>query len=86
VNNSEFYGYGPQNHRVWKKEPSGSEEIHFFAPNGNHLGTYKPIVTNGTLSLQTIDTDLHFVNRAIRSRGASVLRDRLGSVRAWEEP
>ena len=39
---TEFYTYGSDNHRVWKKRPDGSEEIYLYGALGELLGTYTP--------------------------------------------
>src|SRR5438067_1978960 len=37
---TEYYSYGPDNMRLWKRTPSGSESITFYGARGERLGTY----------------------------------------------
>ncbi len=47
------------------------------------MGVYCPLTTGGTLGFQSMDTNITFAGKLVNARGAAVLRDRLGSVRAW---
>ena len=42
-NPAEQYSYGPENQRVWKLQPDGSESLYFYGAFGELLGEY-PIV------------------------------------------
>jgi len=35
------YAYAPDNKRIWKKKPDGSEEFYFYGISGQKLGTYR---------------------------------------------
>jgi hypothetical protein len=37
---TEYYSYGPDNMRVWKKPPSGPEEVYFYGALGEKLGRF----------------------------------------------
>jgi RHS repeat-associated protein len=81
---AEHYAYSPANLRVWKKLPTGEEEIHFYGSGGRRLATYRLTVDeegNGDVSL--IDHDMYFAGRLLRSHDKPVVLDRLGSVHAW---
>ena len=39
-NGTEQYGYSPDNRRVYQKQPSGAQLIHFYGANGDRLRTY----------------------------------------------
>ena len=80
---TELYAYAPNNKRIWKRMPDGTEELYFYGISGQKLGTYKPIVfANGDFYFVTLDTNLYFGSRTIVSRGNTVTLDRLGSNRA----
>ena len=80
---TELYSYAPDNKRIWKRMSDGTEELYFDGISGQKLGTYKPFIySNGSLSITATDTNLYFGSRAIVSRGATVIPDRVGSKRA----
>ncbi len=35
---TEYYSYGPDNMRVWKKRPAAGEEVYFYGAQGEELG------------------------------------------------
>lgn len=37
---TEYYVYGPDNQRVYKKKPDGTEELYMYGAFGERLGTY----------------------------------------------
>jgi len=67
---TEFYPYGADNKRVWKRRADGTEELYFYGITGQHLGTYNPalVYANGYLAA-AINTSLYFGSRAIISKG-----------------
>src|SRR5262249_33817813 len=74
-----YYGYAPNNKRVWKKPDSNpaNEEFYFWAGN-QRLGTDKS--TNpGTVGFTVGSTNLNFNGSIIQAEGTAVLVDRLGS-------
>jgi RHS repeat-associated protein len=74
---SEYYGYAPDNKRVWKKKPGGAEEYYFYGVTGQRLGTYQKSGSVWTAA----STNVYFGGRMVVSNGESVAMDRLGSVR-----
>ena len=87
-NPSEQYSYGPENQRVWKLQPDGTESLYFYGAFGELLGEY-PIVPASAPTyyypgLGT--TRLYFAGKLINyvassgSNLGSVIQDRLGSV------
>jgi hypothetical protein len=80
---SSYYAYNASGQRIWKKMPSGTEELYFYGASGQKLGTYKPTSYTSPTSFLILaeDTNLSFGSRTIVSRGVTVVRDRLGSNR-----
>jgi len=77
LNGTEQYGYSPDNKRIWKKKPDGSEEIYFYGVDRRKLGSYQPSYPQFTL----ISKNVYFAGKLIQSQGGAVMVDRLGSVR-----
>jgi RHS repeat-associated protein len=77
------YAYAPDNKRIWKKMPSGAEEIYLYGISGQKLGTYGVAHYSNSpfFAIGRIDTNVYFGSRLIVSRGTSMVRDRLGSNR-----
>jgi hypothetical protein len=75
---TEFYGYAPDNKRVWKKEPSGVETVYFYGANGQKLVTYT--VQTSPFALVAGRVNVYFGGKLIRADGVAVVHDRLGSV------
>src|SRR6202040_3341430 len=73
------YAYAPDNKRIWKKMPSGAEEIYLYGISGQKLGTYGVAHYSDYpfFAIGRIDTNVYFGSRLIASRGTSVVRDRL---------
>src|SRR5262249_2802375 len=72
----ESYTYAPDNKRVWKKKPNGSEEFYFHGISGQKLGTY----TWGG----EVDTNVYFGSKLVGSRGGLVAgQDRLRSIGSY---
>ena len=69
----DIYSYGPDNLRVYKKEPNGTERIFFFELTGELLAAYNP----GS-SFQSVLNNVYFGHRLIPPSGT--FTDRLGSV------
>src|SRR5206468_197951 len=36
----EYYGYAPDNKRIWKQKPNGTVELYYYGISGQKLGTY----------------------------------------------
>jgi RHS repeat-associated protein len=77
-NGTEQYGYSPDNRRVYQKQPSGTQLIHFYGANGDRLRTY---TYYGNGQFQVSKTNLHFAGRLILQNGQAAFVDRLGSDR-----
>jgi RHS repeat-associated protein len=83
VYDTELYAYAPDNKRIWKRKPDGTEELYFYGISGQKLVTYAPLVAaNGDFFMTTLDTSLYFGSRTIISRGVTVALDRTGSNQA----
>src|SRR5260370_31576694 len=75
----DWYGYAPDNKRVWKRKPLGAgftEEISFYIGN-RKLGTYRPDFdsSTGSISFTSMDLQFWFGGRKLQSS------DRVGSNR-----
>jgi hypothetical protein len=79
----EYYGYAPDNRRIWKQRPNGTVELYYYGIGGQKLGTYNVSTTAvaNTLSAMLVDVNVYFGSKTIVSRGAAAVRDRLGSSR-----
>jgi RHS repeat-associated protein len=81
--NPEQYAYAPDNKRIWRRKPDGTEELYYYGISGQKLVTITPLVAaNGDFFMTTLDTNLYFGSRTIVSRGVTVTLDRVGSNRA----
>jgi RHS repeat-associated protein len=80
---TEYYGYAPDNKRIWKQKPNGSVELYFHGISGQKLGTYNVsgTVIQNTLTISLGDVNVYFGSKVIVSRSGPVSRDRLGSSR-----
>jgi len=77
---TEVYAYAPDNKRIWKRMPDGTEELYFYGISGQKLMTITPLVAaNGDFFMTTLDTSLYFGSRTIISRGVTVALDRMGT-------
>jgi hypothetical protein len=74
----EEYRYLPDNKRVWKKRPNGTEEVYFYGAGGQKLMTYTLHTT--PVSLVGGAENVYFGGKLIREQGRAVVHDRLGSV------
>ncbi|MEO7652313.1 MAG: RHS repeat-associated core domain-containing protein, partial [Bryobacteraceae bacterium] len=73
------YGYAPDNKRVWKARPAGTEEIYFYGVGGQKLLT---LGIQSYLAWQSLSsTDVWFGGRKIVAQGQAISPDRLGSAR-----
>jgi RHS repeat-associated protein len=72
---TEYYGYGPDNKRVYRLTATGSEEFTFYGAQGEKLGVYgwggSPLRTN-----------IWFAGRLILDSNYAVYGDRVGTNRA----
>jgi RHS repeat-associated protein len=74
----EYYGYAPDNKRIYKKLTSGAEEYTFYGGRGEKLGVYN--LTSGTAS--ALRTNVWFAGKLISENGSTVFEDRVGTNRA----
>ena len=85
-----FYSYAPGNKRVWRGNGGTVDELTFWSPSGQKLGTYALTTTPGTSSggvnygpyfyaTQT-GTNYYFGSKLIKNAGGWVYSDRLGSI------
>jgi RHS repeat-associated protein len=74
----EYYGYAPDNKRIYKKLTSGVEEYTFYGGRGEKLGVYN--LTSGTAS--ALRTNVWFAGKLISENGSTVFEDRVGTNRA----
>jgi RHS repeat-associated protein len=73
----EYYGYAPDNKRIYKKLTSGAEEYTFYGGRGERLGVYN--LTSGTAS--ALRTNVWFAGKLISENGSAVFQDRVGTNR-----
>ena len=90
----EYYGYGPDNKRVWRMKTDGTEEWTMYGARGEKIGVYKPLVSEvfdssdppewvtDTLTFVTLRESVWFDGRLVAEGGSAVLQDRLGTNRA----
>ena len=83
-NGTEQYGYAPDNKRVWKKGPVGTETLYFWGAEGQRLMTYTLQVQGTAVVLSNGRRSVYFGGRLLMSEGVMVTSDRLGSVRKRE--
>jgi RHS repeat-associated protein len=74
----EYYGYGPDNRRIYKKLTSGAEEYTFYGGQGERLGVYN--LTGSTMS--AMRTDVWFAGKLISENSNAVFPDQVGTNRA----
>jgi RHS repeat-associated protein len=77
----DLYAYAPNNKRIWKRPPSGTEEFYFYGITGQKLGTYRAGTGSTGYGMFVGDTNLYFGGKRIRSRNVTVVTDKSGSVR-----
>ncbi len=87
VNGTELYGYGLGNRRVWKQLADGSQEVYFYGPGGEKLGTYT--LSSGAYPyFQEEKTDVYFRQQLIwegplgsgTGTGGALVLDRQGTA------
>jgi RHS repeat-associated protein len=76
-----YYAYDHAGKRV-KKTVTGAEEFYFYGINGKRLATTVCTGEDDGTGCQPRVYDVYFGGKLVRSRGALVATDRLGSVRA----
>ena len=74
----EYYGYAPDNKRIYKKLTSGAEEYTFYGGQGEKLGVYN--LTGRTMS--ALRTNVWFGGKLISENSNAVFQDRVGTNRA----
>jgi len=90
-----YYGYAPDNKRIYQKTATGIEEWCVYDPRGERVGTFS-VVTSGyypylTPGLVVAQTNVWFAGRLVNRYSVAtyttnaVLRDRLGSDRSSGE-
>ena len=91
MGHSEYYGYAPDNKRIYRLKASGGEEWTFYESRGEKLGTFT-VTTSGTYPylsayLVVAQTNVWFAGKLVNRYNAAtytqsaVYRDRLGSER-----
>jgi RHS repeat-associated protein len=75
---TEEYRYLPDNKRVWKKSPNGTETVYFYGAGGQKLGTY--VVQTEPFRLAQQSVNVYFGGKLIRADLGAVVQDRLGST------
>jgi len=78
----EEYVYGPDNKRVSKIRPDGTEVIYFYGVGGQKLGEYQVQMSATRVYVVALNANLYFGGKLIRLQGQVAAMDRLGSVRA----
>jgi RHS repeat-associated protein len=76
-----YYAYDHAGKRV-KKTVTGAEEFYFYGINGKRLATTVCTGEDDGTGCQPRMYDVYFGGKLVKSRGAVVATDRLGSVRA----
>jgi len=84
------YCYAPGNKRVWRGNGSTTDEVTFWSPGGQKLGTYALTTTAGTYQNSQFigpffyatetGTNYYFGSKLIRNAAGWVYSDRLGSI------
>jgi RHS repeat-associated protein len=89
---TEYYGYGPDNKRMWKQKADETEEWTFYGAKGEKIGVYQlsdlseafnnqGVWQYDTRSFLTLRTSVWFDGRLVQENGAPVYADRLGTNR-----
>jgi RHS repeat-associated protein len=73
----ELYAYGPDNQRVWKKQPDSTEFMYWYDLSGKQAGTYEVIVGQSSVTLNKVAGRMYFAGWLVT--GAGPPEDRLGS-------
>ena len=85
-----YYSYAPGNKRVWRGNGGTVDELTFWSPSGQKLGTYALTTTAQTYLYGMYDgpffyatqtgTNYYFGSKLIKNAGGWVYSDRLGSI------
>jgi len=90
----EYYGYAPDNKRMWRVKTDGTEEWTFYGAHGEKIGVYQAVLTEhfddsdppeytfDSLAFTTLRESVWFDGRLLSEGGNPVLSDRLGTNRA----
>ncbi|MBL8232217.1 MAG: hypothetical protein JNL98_27225 [Bryobacterales bacterium] len=73
---TEYYGYGPDNKRVWRTKASGATEFYFYGLSGERQGIYNVNAVDGSGNIGAY----RLVVESVIPKGMQADRDRLGSV------
>jgi RHS repeat-associated protein len=76
---TEYYGYGPDNKRMYRRKADGTEEWTFYGGSGEKLGVFQYSTSAG---FYPVRSTVSFAGRTIISDGFPVFQDRLGTNRA----
>jgi RHS repeat-associated protein len=83
-----FYGYDPDNRRIYYRDVNNHETIYFYGADGQKLATYTytiiQYITQGNPEIQLLQqsSNVYFLGKLITAENAPVTADRLGSVRS----
>jgi RHS repeat-associated protein len=82
----EYYGYAPDNKRIYRLTAAGTEEWTFYGAKGEKLGTFSLFDGSGYGAYfafgATTGPNLWFAGQSISGTSGGILQDRLGSDRA----
>ncbi len=83
---TEYYGYAPDNKRIYRRLASGSEEWTLYGAYGEKLGVYSMVGpttgSSSTYSFTPLRTSVWFTGMLIWEGAAAVYRDAVGTNRA----
>ncbi|MCW5980889.1 MAG: RHS repeat-associated core domain-containing protein [Bryobacteraceae bacterium] len=80
---TEYYGYGADGRRVWKKTQVGStvtETVYVYGVGGERIASYTPDTSGATLEFTNEKRWVYFGSRVVKGPDGPEFRDRLGSV------
>jgi RHS repeat-associated protein len=78
---TEYYGYAPNNKRIYRWNPStGTEEWTFYGAKGERIGAFA-LNTSGTYYFSATQTNRWFAGQLISNANGFVFRDRVGTDR-----
>lgn len=75
----EYYGYSPDNKRVYHQLANGTGEWIFYSPQGERMGIY---TFNSSTGWSTVSTNVWFAGKLISDENGAIFQDRLGTNRA----
>ncbi len=75
----EYYGYSPDNKRVYHQLANGTAEWILYSPQGERMGIY---TFNSSTGWSTVSTNVWFAGKLISDENGAVFQDRLGTNRA----